>query len=86
LGWVLGGETEVETKFAARTAREAMSSPAICIGMEKPVAEAARKMTELSVNRLPVLDQSLSELWAGQLHTENRSAGRSSASSPVAIW
>jgi CBS domain-containing protein len=58
LGWVLGGEAEAETKFAARTAREAMSSPAICIKMEKPVAEAARKMTELSVNRLPVLDQS----------------------------
>lgn len=40
----------------ARTAGEAMSTPAIVIGRTRDVAEAARLMTERAVNRLPVVD------------------------------
>jgi CBS domain-containing protein len=48
-----GGESP---KLDARTAGEAMTSPAITIAADREVAEAARTMTEKSVNRLPVVD------------------------------
>lgn len=47
-----------EPDLDATLCREAMSSPAITIGAERPVAEAARMMVERKVNRLPVLDAS----------------------------
>lgn len=50
------GDAEVKAKLATRTAGEAMSSPAIAIRPETTVTEAARTMTENSVNRLPVVD------------------------------
>jgi CBS domain-containing protein len=43
-----------KSKAAARLAREAMTSPAIMIGAERPVSAAARIMIERGVNRLPV--------------------------------
>jgi CBS domain-containing protein len=42
-------------KHEARTAREAMTSPAITIGPERAVSAAARIMIEHGVNRLPVV-------------------------------
>jgi CBS domain-containing protein len=48
-----GGESP---KLDARTAGEAMTSPAITIAADREVAEAARAMTERLVNRLPVVD------------------------------
>jgi CBS domain-containing protein len=48
---------ENEAKLDARTAGEAMSSPAITIGPERPVGEAAAKMLDEAVNRLPVVDE-----------------------------
>jgi CBS domain-containing protein len=43
-------------KLRAHSAGEAMTSPAITVGAETPVAEAARTMVELGVNRLPVVE------------------------------
>ena len=51
---LLGRSDESVEKVAARTAGEAMTSPALTIGPGRPVAEAARLMTERRVNRLPV--------------------------------
>jgi CBS domain-containing protein len=50
-------DVETEARLAARTAGEAMSSPAITIGPERQVDEAARTMIEKQVNRLPVIDE-----------------------------
>lgn len=55
------GETE-ETrnqlaKVAARTAGEAMSSPAITIDVDRSLTEAAALMIRRGVNRLPVIDE-----------------------------
>lgn len=50
------GDAEVKARLATHTAGAAMSSPAIAIHPETAVAEAARTMTENSVNRLPVVD------------------------------
>ncbi|MGH3013428.1 MAG: CBS domain-containing protein [Gaiellaceae bacterium] len=47
-----------QPETAAASAGEAMSSPAITITPERPVAEAARVMVERGVNRLPVVDGS----------------------------
>jgi CBS domain-containing protein len=54
--WILSGGPAADAKLAARTAREAMTSPAITIDAGRPVSEAAQKMTEHGINRLPVLD------------------------------
>lgn len=43
-------------KLRAHTAGEAMTSPAITVEATTPVAEAARSMVELGVNRLPVVE------------------------------
>lgn len=44
-------------RLEARTAAEAMNAPAVTIGPDAEVAEAARLMTEHGVNRLPVVDE-----------------------------
>ena len=44
------------TKLGARTAGEAMTSPAVTIGPAQSLQEAAAIMTEQQVNRLPVVD------------------------------
>lgn len=56
LGLLWDERRELEAKLQARTAGEAMTSPAITIGPRRPVAEAAAKMIEEKVNRLPVVD------------------------------
>jgi len=43
-------------KLRAHTAGEAMTSPAITVESDEPVAEAARTMVDLGVNRLPVVE------------------------------
>ena len=44
-----------QAKSAATTAAEAMTSPALVIGPERPVTAAAKLMLERGVNRLPVV-------------------------------
>jgi CBS domain-containing protein len=60
LEWLLQAGIDRE-KIAARTAGEAMTSPAITIDPHSDVSEAARRMTEQGIKRLPVTD------WAGTL-------------------
>lgn len=43
-------------KLSARTVGAAMTMPAVTIGADRPVAEAATTMLERGVNRLPVVD------------------------------
>jgi CBS domain-containing protein len=55
----LGESTESRTqlaKLAAVTAGEAMTAPAVTIGPDRPISEAAAVMTAQKVNRLPVVD------------------------------
>jgi len=59
VSWLTGGtpeERREEALVAARTAGEAMTSPVISIGSERPLSEAAHRMAEYRVNRLPVVD------------------------------
>ena len=51
---VVSGRDLLTRRDGARTAGEAMSSPAICIGAERPVWEAAQLMSARRVQRLPV--------------------------------
>lgn len=56
--WMLDDEGHAtDRKLAARTAGEAMTSPAITIPRWRSTAEAARTMLESEVNRLPVVDK-----------------------------
>jgi CBS domain-containing protein len=49
------GDGEQRARLAARTAGEAMTAPPITIGPDEHVSEAARRMVENGVNRLPVV-------------------------------
>lgn len=55
LGWLLNSSSTPDDRLEARTAGEAMSSPALTIAPGRSIAEAARLMTEKGVNRLPVI-------------------------------
>ncbi len=55
LAWLGVDDPVALAKAAARTVGEAMTAPAITIGPETSVSEAARLMSEHGVNRLPVL-------------------------------
>jgi CBS domain-containing protein len=55
LSWLLESSDSVRERAAARTARDAMTAPAITIGPTATVAEAARTMIDERVNRLPVV-------------------------------
>ncbi len=56
LGWLVDGSAAAAyAKADARTARAAMTSPAITIAPYQSAAQAARVMCERRVNRLPVL-------------------------------
>lgn len=55
LSWLFEPDDESLAKVTARTADEAMTSPAISIEPGRPVSEAARLMIERQVNRLPVV-------------------------------
>src|SRR5581483_10682270 len=48
---------ETEAKLRARTAGEAMTAPAVTISGARQVAQAAAKMIDERVNRLPVVDE-----------------------------
>ena len=56
LGWLLDSPSESELEKArARTAGEAMTSPPVTAAPFESAAAAARRMTEVGVNRLPVV-------------------------------
>ena len=57
LGLLFDHGVETESKLNALTAGEAMTAPPITIGPAKPVAEAAAKMIDEGVNRLPVVGE-----------------------------
>ena len=50
------GEDPPLAKLEARTAGDAMTSPAVTIGPERSVADSAALMLDLRIDRLPVLD------------------------------
>jgi len=57
LGWLLEpSDAEAQAKLEARTAGEAMTSPAITVESTEPVSRAAALMVERGVNRLPVVE------------------------------
>ena len=57
LAWLLDPyEMEGQLKLEARTAEEAMTSPAKTIAPDRVVGAAAAMMVEAGVNRLPVVD------------------------------
>jgi CBS domain-containing protein len=56
IGWLLEGGRADSAKLSARTAGEAMTAPAITIGADREVSEAARLMVEHGIKRLPVVD------------------------------
>jgi CBS domain-containing protein len=53
--WLFGPDEHDAAKRDARTAAEAMTSPAVTVRPQRAVAEAARLMVERGVNRLPVV-------------------------------
>jgi CBS domain-containing protein len=55
LGW-LRQAASLDRRAEARTAGEAMTTPAVTIGPRRPISEAAKLMTRAGVKRLPVLD------------------------------
>jgi CBS domain-containing protein len=54
--WLFFPDLLDTSKLDARTAGEAMSSPAVTIGPDRPVNEAAGLMLDEAINRLPVVD------------------------------
>jgi CBS domain-containing protein len=56
IGRLLEQGDELERKLAARTAGEAMTSPAVVIDADRVLGEAAARMLDEGVNRLPVLE------------------------------
>jgi CBS domain-containing protein len=56
VSWLLADGVPDPAKLAARTAGEAMTSPAITVGPDAHVYYAARLMTENRIKRLPVVD------------------------------
>jgi CBS domain-containing protein len=55
-GVLLTDRATAELKLEARTAEAAMTSPALTIGPDRSVAEAAGTMVDKGVNRLPVVN------------------------------
>lgn len=55
LAWLMD-EGDLMLKIDARTAQDAMTSPAVTIGPTRGVADAAALMLDEGVSRLPVLD------------------------------
>jgi CBS domain-containing protein len=56
LGWLLESDIVLGDKVRAKTVGDAMTAPAITIGPNRPVHEAATRMIAESVNRLPVVE------------------------------
>jgi len=58
LHWLLDPEDHwLASRFEAATVAEAMSAPPLTIGPDRPLVEAATRMVEDGVNRLPVVDE-----------------------------
>lgn len=57
LAWLVEAAGGDETRLAARTAGEAMTSPAVTVDPRTPTAAAARLMVEKGVKRLPVVEE-----------------------------
>lgn len=57
LAWLTGGRDDAWPKLEARVVGEAMTSPAVTIAPNRPVAAAATLMLEGAVKRLPVVDR-----------------------------
>jgi CBS domain-containing protein len=58
LAWLPGLGAEADrSKLEARLVGEAMTTPAVTIEPQRPVALAATRMIERGVNRLPVVDE-----------------------------
>lgn len=55
IDWILNSADRRDARVAARTAGEAMTSPARTVAPDTTVAEAAKSMIEHDVNRLPVV-------------------------------
>jgi CBS domain-containing protein len=55
LAWLMD-ETHLTLKLNARTARDAMSAPAVTIASGRSVADAAKLMLDEGVSRLPAVD------------------------------
>lgn len=55
--WLLEGGAPDDRRLTARTAREAMTTPAITVRGDRRVTEAVRLMVEHGVKRLPVVDR-----------------------------
>ena len=51
------GRERPDAKKTARTARDAMTSPAVTVSPQRDVAHAARLMVERGINRLPVVTE-----------------------------
>lgn len=56
-GLLLDDGADLRAKLEARTAAEAMTSPAVTISQDRPLAEAAARMLDEEVNRLPVVEE-----------------------------
>ena len=56
LALVFDSDAAWREKLGARTVADAMTSPAICIGPNRPVHAAAERMLDDGVNRLPVVE------------------------------
>jgi CBS domain-containing protein len=56
-GLLLDDGADLTAKLEARTAGEAMTSPAVTISQDRPLAEAAARMLDEQVNRLPVIEE-----------------------------
>lgn len=55
--WVLHyGDDPPAAKLAARTARDAMTTPAVTVPPRRSVADAAALLLDLGIDRLPVVD------------------------------
>jgi CBS domain-containing protein len=57
LGLLLDDSVDIAAKLEARTAGEAMTCPAVTVSGRRSLAEAASRMIDERVNRLPVLDE-----------------------------
>lgn len=56
-GLLLDDDAGLAAKLEARTAAEAMTSPAVTISPDRPLAEAAARILDERVNRLPVVEE-----------------------------
>ena len=59
LTWLLDGGGISRARLEARTVEEAMTAPALTIGPERTVREAAARMLDDGINRLPVVENGL---------------------------